>query len=48
MGVQAMAPRVVFAALIFAFSVAVVFATLTTLHQVSTHTTTGVRSAARS
>jgi len=43
-----MAPRFVFAALIFAFCVAVVFATLTTLHQVSTHTTAAVRNAARS
>jgi hypothetical protein len=43
-----MAPRLVFAALIFAFGIAVVFATLTTLHQVSTHATAVARSAARS
>jgi hypothetical protein len=32
-----MGPRFVFTALTFAFGLALVFATLTTLHQVSTH-----------
>jgi hypothetical protein len=45
-GVKQMAPRFVFAAFIFAFVVAAVFATLTTLHQVRAHTMATASSAA--
>jgi hypothetical protein len=47
MGVQAMAPRFVFAALLFAFGIASVFATWTTLRQVSANTTAVVRGSSR-
>jgi len=42
-----MGPRFVFTALILAFGVALVFATLTTLHHVSMHTSVVVGNAPR-